>query len=72
MARWWSRQQYTINELRSLTIAVPGTLTAYLALRMCLGLDFKHVVVPFDNCERRRARRVSGQGQCQPIITEGN
>jgi 1,4-dihydroxy-6-naphthoate synthase len=42
-------QQYTIDELRSLTIAVPGTLTtAYLALRMCLGLDFKHVVVPFD------------------------
>ena len=42
-------RQYTIPELRSLTIAVPGTLTtAYLALRMCLGLDFKHVVVPFD------------------------
>jgi 1,4-dihydroxy-6-naphthoate synthase len=31
------------------TIAVPGTLTtAYLALRMCLGVDFAHVVVPFD------------------------
>ena len=42
-------KQYTIDELKSLTIAVPGTLTtAYLALRMCLGLDFKHVVVPFD------------------------
>ncbi|HTN77051.1 MAG TPA: MqnA/MqnD/SBP family protein [Pirellulaceae bacterium] len=42
-------KQYSIDELRSLTIAVPGTLTtAYLALRMCLGLDFKHVVVPFD------------------------
>src|SRR5690606_2283330 len=36
-------KQYTIDELKSLTIAVPGTLTtAYLALRMCLGLDFKH------------------------------
>lgn len=42
-------KQYTIDDLRGLTIAVPGTLTtAYLALRMCLGLDFKHVVVPFD------------------------
>ncbi len=42
-------RQYSIADLKSLTIAVPGTLTtAYLALRMCLGLDFKHVVVPFD------------------------
>lgn len=42
-------RQYSIDELKTLTIAVPGTLTtAYLALRMCLGLDFKHVVVPFD------------------------
>jgi 1,4-dihydroxy-6-naphthoate synthase len=40
---------YQIEELRPLTIAVPGTLTtAYLALRLCLGNDFKHVVVPFD------------------------
>ena len=31
------------------TIAVPGTLTsAFLALRLCLGQDFEHVVVPFD------------------------
>jgi 1,4-dihydroxy-6-naphthoate synthase len=28
---------------------VPGKLTsAYLALRLCLGVDFDHVVVPFD------------------------
>ena len=28
---------------------MPGTLTtAYLALRLCLGADFPHVVVPFD------------------------
>jgi 1,4-dihydroxy-6-naphthoate synthase len=40
---------YTLEDLRQKTIAVPGTLTtAYLALRMCLGPDFKHVVVPFD------------------------
>lgn len=40
---------YGIKDLRRMTIAVPGTLTtAYLALRMCLEVDFKHVVVPFD------------------------
>ncbi len=39
----------SLDELRHKTIAVPGTLTtAYLALRLCLGVDFKHVVVPFD------------------------
>jgi 1,4-dihydroxy-6-naphthoate synthase len=39
----------SLDELRGLTIAVPGTLTtAYLALRLCLGRDFRHVVVPFD------------------------
>jgi 1,4-dihydroxy-6-naphthoate synthase len=38
-----------VKDLRRMTIAVPGTLTtAYLALRLCLGMDFKHVVVPFD------------------------
>src|SRR5687768_2650674 len=40
---------YALSDLRQRTIAVPGTLTtAYLALRMCLGSDFKHVVIPFD------------------------
>ena len=40
---------HTIDQLKELTIAVPGTLTtAYLALRMCLDTDFQHVVVPFD------------------------
>jgi 1,4-dihydroxy-6-naphthoate synthase len=39
----------TLEKLRGATIAVPGTLTtAYLALRLCLGTDFPHVVVPFD------------------------
>jgi 1,4-dihydroxy-6-naphthoate synthase len=42
-------RRYSLDELRGLTIAVPGTLTtAYLALRLCLGRDFRHVVVPFD------------------------
>ncbi len=39
----------SLDELGRATIAVPGTLTtAYLGLRMCLGVDFDHVVVPFD------------------------
>ncbi|HEX3725401.1 MAG TPA: MqnA/MqnD/SBP family protein [Pirellulales bacterium] len=44
-----ARHAYCTGDLKRMTIAVPGTLTtAYLALRLCLGLDFKHVVVPFD------------------------
>jgi 1,4-dihydroxy-6-naphthoate synthase len=44
-----TRTPRSIDDLRSLTIAVPGKLTsAYLALRMCLGQDFKSVEVPFD------------------------
>ena len=44
-----ARRAVSIPELRDLTIAIPGTLTtAYLALRLCLGNDFQHVVVPFD------------------------
>jgi 1,4-dihydroxy-6-naphthoate synthase len=42
-------REYSLDDLRGLTIAVPGTLTtAYLALRLCLGGEFRHVVVPFD------------------------
>jgi 1,4-dihydroxy-6-naphthoate synthase len=43
------RKKYGLDELRTMTIAVPGTLTsAYLTLRLALGNDFSHVVVPFD------------------------
>lgn len=38
-----------IADLADKVIAVPGTLTsAFLALRLCLGSNFQHVVVPFD------------------------
>src|SRR5678815_954290 len=38
-----------IEDLRNCTIAVPGKMTsAYLALQLFLGADFKHIVVPFD------------------------
>jgi len=44
-----ARQPQSIESLHGKTIAVPGTLTtAFLTLRMCLGNDFHHVVVPFD------------------------
>jgi 1,4-dihydroxy-6-naphthoate synthase len=44
-----ARQAMDLAQLRDLTIAVPGKLTsAYLALRLCLGVDFKCMEVPFD------------------------
>ena len=44
-----AKHAYCLNDLRRMTVAVPGTLTtAYLAMRMCLGREFKHGVVPFD------------------------
>ncbi len=44
-----ARQAVTLDELKQQTIAVPGKLTsAYLALRLCLGVDFQCVEVPFD------------------------
>jgi 1,4-dihydroxy-6-naphthoate synthase len=44
-----TRDRCTISQLAGRTIAVPGTLTtAYLALRLCLGGEVPHLVVPFD------------------------
>lgn len=44
-----TREPCRIEDCRTKTIAVPGTLTtAYLSLRLCLGTEFSHVVVPFD------------------------
>ncbi|HLA85180.1 MAG TPA: MqnA/MqnD/SBP family protein [Thermoguttaceae bacterium] len=44
-----AREKCSLDDLAGQTIAVPGTLTTgYLALRLCLGSDFPHVVVPFD------------------------
>ncbi|MEX0937395.1 MAG: MqnA/MqnD/SBP family protein [Pirellulales bacterium] len=43
------QRDYTLDQLKEKRTAVPGTLTtAYLALRLCLGVDFPYVVVPFD------------------------
>ncbi len=44
-----ARREMTLDELAGLEIAVPGLrTTAYLALRLCLGVDFHHTIVPFD------------------------
>ena len=60
-----ARREMSLGDLRQATIAVPGTLTtAYLALRMCLDLDFAHVVVPFDEIISATA---AGQYDNQPI-----
>jgi 1,4-dihydroxy-6-naphthoate synthase len=41
--------ELSLDELRDKTIAVPGLMTsAFLALQLFLGPDFKHIVVPFD------------------------
>ena len=43
------RKPKPLEAYRQATIAVPGMLTtAYLALRLCLGMEFRQVVVPFD------------------------
>jgi 1,4-dihydroxy-6-naphthoate synthase len=44
-----AKKPLAVDRLAGQTIAVPGKLTsAYLALRLCLGKDFKSVEVPFD------------------------
>jgi 1,4-dihydroxy-6-naphthoate synthase len=44
-----AREAMSLADLRQRTIAVPGKLTtAYLALRLCLAVDFAFVLVPFD------------------------
>jgi len=69
-----ARQKAAVETFRDRTIAVPGTLTtAYLALRMCLGCDFDHVVVPFDRIiEATAAGQYEGQDvHAGLIIHEG-
>ena len=60
-----ARQRYSLASLARKAIAVPGTLTtAYLALRMCLGGEFREVVVPFDRILDCVA---AGQHQGEPV-----
>jgi 1,4-dihydroxy-6-naphthoate synthase len=60
-----ARRPGSVAALAGGTIAVPGTLTtAFLALRLCLGKDFEHVVVPFDQILTAVER---GEWQGRPI-----
>lgn len=44
-----AKKPYTIDELKNLRIAVPGTMTtAFLAASLLLGKGFRNVVKPFD------------------------
>lgn len=44
-----AREACSLEELKGKVIAIPGKLTsAFLSLRLCLGQDFEHVLVPFD------------------------
>jgi len=60
-----TREACGVEDLKSKKIAVPGKLTsAFLGLRMCLGQDFDHVLVPFDEIIPAVQR---GEYQGQPI-----
>jgi 1,4-dihydroxy-6-naphthoate synthase len=64
-----AKQAFTLDQLKSKKIAVPGTMTtAYLALRLCLGCDFAYEVVPFDQI---LAVVESGKYEAGLIIHEG-
>lgn len=64
-----SRNPLTVDELRNATIAVPGTLTsAYLALRIFLGREFRHETLPFDQILEAVA---VGRADAGLIIHEG-
>jgi 1,4-dihydroxy-6-naphthoate synthase len=44
-----SNEPFTVDDVRELEIAVPGRLTtAFLALRLCLGGEFRYREMPFD------------------------
>ena len=61
--------EMSIGELQQKTIAIPGKMTsAYLALQLFLGPDFRHLVLPFD--EIFEAVR-NGRADAGLIIHEG-
>ncbi len=64
-----AKKPFTLDELKTKKIAVPGTMTtAYLALRLCLGTDFAFEVVPFDQILQAVE---SGKFEAGLIIHEG-
>jgi 1,4-dihydroxy-6-naphthoate synthase len=64
-----ARSPISIEDLRRTRIAVPGTMTtAYLALRLLLGGEFQHEIIPFD---RIIAEVAAGKFDAGLIIHEG-
>jgi 1,4-dihydroxy-6-naphthoate synthase len=64
-----ARKPTTIQDLKKICIAVPGTMTtAFLALRLLLAEGFEHEVVPFDQIIPAVA---SGRFEAGLIIHEG-
>ena len=64
-----ARRPLTVEQLRPLTIAVPGTMTtAFLGLRLLLPEGFRHEVLPFDQIIGAVA---SGKFDAGLIIHEG-
>jgi 1,4-dihydroxy-6-naphthoate synthase len=64
-----AREQLSPDELRSEEIVIPGELTtAFLVLRMALGSDVAHRVLPFD---RILGEVASGRARAGLLIHEG-
>src|SRR6266699_3716233 len=64
-----ARRPMTIDQLRSVKIAVPGTMTtAYLTLRLLMPEGFAHEVLPFDQIIPAVA---AGKFEAGLIIHEG-
>jgi 1,4-dihydroxy-6-naphthoate synthase len=65
-----ARERLSLDELRATEIVIPGTLTtAFLVLKMALGSDVRHRVLPFDQIQpeveagRARAGLLIHEGQ---------
>ncbi len=64
-----SKKKYSKDDIAKLRIAVPGLMTsAFLAMRLWLGRDFNHIVVPFDHIFEAVKR---GEADAGLIIHEG-
>jgi 1,4-dihydroxy-6-naphthoate synthase len=64
-----AREPLTLDELRDVEIVVPGALTtAFLVLKLALGGEFVHRVMPFD---RILPEVVEGRAQAGLLIHEG-
>ncbi len=60
-----AKEKYSVEQLKGKRIAIPGKLTsATLALRLFLGQDFEHVLVPFDQII---PAVVAGEYEGQPL-----